>query len=71
MIQKEADKSASFVENTYHAGAGACELANDHLVWKWGKGDFQRKSLVKSLCGHLRENPNVGPEIFISYQQQS
>ena len=70
MLQKEADKSASFVENTYHAGAGACELANDHLVWKWGKGDFQRKSLVKSLCGHLRENPNAGPEIFISHQQQ-
>ena len=49
MLQKEADKSASFVENTYHAGAEACELASDHLVWEWGKGDFQRKSLVKSL----------------------
>ena len=65
MLQKEADKSASFVENTYHAGAGACELANDHFV-----SNFQRKSLVKSLCGHLRENPNAGPEIFISHQQQ-
>ena len=40
------------------------------LFGRKDEGIFKKKSLVKSLCGHLRENSHSGPEIFFSHQQQ-